>query len=114
MTTPTDTPRTDAAYLANLMEAFDKLSKRPVLVGIACSPMLKAQIDRIIKPLPEPPANAGLLASFYGVPFLIDSRMQYTFQPFYDADLWRARCREQAEYDAARRALTPQPQPEKL
>jgi hypothetical protein len=58
------------------------------VVGIACSQHTKAILTRVC---PES----------FTVPLLIDPRMSYERSEVYrDRELWRARCKEQAEYDS--------------
>jgi hypothetical protein len=68
------------------------------LVGIACSP----QIEWILK------RHGGLDCRVFGVgvvPLLIDPRMSPQLsEAYFDAALWKARCKEQEEWDAKPRA----------
>ena len=80
------------------------------VVGIACSPQVEARLKR-----GQPDSFTG----FGAVPLLIDPRMSSAYGEVYsDRELWRSRCKEQAEWDS--QTSTPnapiscQPQPEQI
>lgn len=91
-----DAPNFDMETMMKVMDSFKNLP--PPLVGIACSPYMKAQIDCA----PEPPAMQPLAAAGFGVPFIVDPRMMSDkAEAYYDREAWLKRCKEQREYDAS-------------
>lgn len=76
---------------------IEKLHRKPVVIGMAISPKVKAMAEKQFTPTADSIHHP--YSSIMGFPYIVDPRLNDIAEIYYDLEKWHERCIDQRKWD---------------